>query len=584
MIDFDYLLSKIGHLGKYQIMILAMVFYVGIPSGLNSIGPVFQSYTPPYRCKINPIDDNPEYNVNESVIVELMIPVDDDGKYDNCSRYEYDPSLCVNGSTDCKDTINTNTTEKCDQYYYDRSLFTETVVTEMDLVCDKAIFSYVATSLYMFGLLIGSIVFGFIADRLGRQPTLIISALGCGVGMIGAGLSHVYWLYVIFRLIIAVFGYGLTISAFVTVMEIVGPQWRSLIGISFQIFFALGYMLLSGVAYGLRDWHNMQWACILLSLPFGIFLFFIPESPRWLFSSEQEDRARKITEKMAKFNNVELTEDVWEEAKRLGAEKSEQLREAKSADNTLYTFKDMFRQPGMRSITFKMMFNWFVNSLVYYGLSLNVGSLSGNIFINNVIGGVMELISYAICILLINRTGRKILLSGMMMTSGVSLIIHTIMEEYVVDENDVVNESLSAASTAFAFLGKMGISGSFAVIYNFTTELFPTVVRSNAVGIGSAAARVGGMVCPFVIATQLAVSWLANSIFGGFAIVAALLCFTFPETMGIETLETLEQAELFYAGKDINTAVEPSHEEKKSEGAEFTNKFYDVDLSSSTHL
>ena len=35
----------------------------------------------------------------------------------------------------------------------------------------------------------------------------------------------------------------------------------------------------------------------------------------------------------------------------------------------------------MKLVTFNMMFNWFVNSLVYYGLSLNAGALAGNILL-----------------------------------------------------------------------------------------------------------------------------------------------------------------------------------------------------------
>ena len=38
---------------------------------------------------------------------------------------------------------------------------------------------------------------------------------------------------------------------------------------------------------------------------------------------------------------------------------------------------ELFRRPKMRWITLNMMFNWFVNSLVYYGLSLNSGALAG---------------------------------------------------------------------------------------------------------------------------------------------------------------------------------------------------------------
>ena len=41
-------------------------------------------------------------------------------------------------------------------------------------------------------------------------------------------------------------------------MEIVSNKWRTPIGVSFQISFAIGYMILSGIAYEWRDWHEMN--------------------------------------------------------------------------------------------------------------------------------------------------------------------------------------------------------------------------------------------------------------------------------------------------------------------------------------
>ena len=49
-----------------------------------------------------------------------------------------------------------------------------------------------------------------------------------------------------------------------------------------------------------------------------------------------------------------------------------------------------------------------------------------------------------------------------------------------------------------ANIGKFGISAAFAVIYVWSAELFPTMVRNSGMGSSSMMARVGGMVCPYI--------------------------------------------------------------------------------------
>lgn len=54
---------------------------------------------------------------------------------------------------------------ECPEYIYDRSVFEETIMTEWDLVCEKGKLANLSQTIIMFGILVGSMVFGSLADK-----------------------------------------------------------------------------------------------------------------------------------------------------------------------------------------------------------------------------------------------------------------------------------------------------------------------------------------------------------------------------------------------------------------------------------
>ena len=54
------------------------------------------------------------------------------------------------------------------------------------------------------------------------------------------------------------------------------------------------------------------------------------------------------------------------------------------------------------------------------------------------------------------------------------------------------------AKTALALIGKFGATASFAVVYLYTAELYPTQIQSTGVGMCSMMARIGGFAAPQV--------------------------------------------------------------------------------------
>jgi len=49
MIEFDVILDKIGHLGRYQLFLCALLYWQGIPAGLHSIASVMYAAEVPFR-------------------------------------------------------------------------------------------------------------------------------------------------------------------------------------------------------------------------------------------------------------------------------------------------------------------------------------------------------------------------------------------------------------------------------------------------------------------------------------------------------------------------------------------------------
>lgn len=75
--------------------------------------------------------------------------------------------------------------------------------------------------------------------------------------------------------------------------------------------------------------------------------------------------------------------------------------------------------------------------------------------------------------------------------------------------------------------------------------------RGNGIGFAAMAARIGGVLAPYIISLQDEVTWLPNAIFGVFAVSGGLLSLTLRDTTGHPMMETIEEAEIFYAGKNV---------------------------------
>ncbi|XP_055948852.1 organic cation transporter protein-like isoform X1 [Argiope bruennichi] len=420
-----------------------------------------------------------------------------------------------------------NTSVPCTKWEYDTSYFSQTIVSEWDLICSREWLVSLAKSVYMVGFLISVVFFGQLSDSMGRFPAIVISYVITVVSMMLALLSNSYTMFLILRFLQAFGRTGLTTVGFVLVMEMVGPQHRTETGIAIQIGWALGFASLAGVAWFFRHWFWFQVALSVPILPLLLTWKLVPESPRWLLMKGRTEKLEELLLKVVKINRREVKGDL----KDLLTNNSS-VEEEKTKNRTLFS---VLRWPTMRNRTLNMLYLWMVNSFMYYGLSYNTNDLAGNPYLNFFIAGALEFPSYALLYWGIKKWGRRPTLIALMIAGGAACAAIP-----------VVPLDLPWLSTTLAMVGKFCVTGSFGLLYLYTSEIFPTVIRNVTLGSCSMSARIGSILAPFVRelgkATHTAVP---NVLYGLLALTGGLLALLLPETKGQQMPDSLEEGEKF---------------------------------------
>eukprot|EP00057_Strongylocentrotus_purpuratus_P007078 XP_011661552.1 PREDICTED: organic cation transporter protein-like [Strongylocentrotus purpuratus] len=173
-----------------------------------------------------------------------------------------------------------------------------------------------------------------------------------------------------------------------------------------------------------------------------------------------------------------------------------------------------------------------VNAMVYHGLSLNTSNLGVNDYVAFAVSGAVEIPASLLSLVAIEIKfiGRRISLSVCLLVAGLACLCTSVIPP-------------GAALTSVAMIGKFGISASVSILYLYTAELYPTNIRSVAMGTCSMFSRIAGIMAPLIL--TLAKIWtpLPLVVYGSACVIAGLLTLFLPETLGHKLPETIEEGE-----------------------------------------
>uniref|UniRef100_A0A8C3XY10 Major facilitator superfamily (MFS) profile domain-containing protein n=1 Tax=Catharus ustulatus TaxID=91951 RepID=A0A8C3XY10_CATUS len=424
-------------------------------------------------------------NLTEEEQLNLTLPRGADGQFEQCSMYSP-----VDWDLDSILAYGLNDTQKCSNGWVYPSAQPPSLLTEFDLVCDRAVLNDVSQSIYMAGVLVGALLFGMLSDRIGRRPVFLICMLIQGVVGLGTAFVPHFYVFMAFRFVVGAAVSGIMITVVPLATEWVGVSYRPKAVLIAHTAFALGQMMLSGLSYGIRNWRLLEIAGSAPMFALFFYIWVLPESARWLVTKGRIEEAKKLLQKAAATNKRSLSPELLEQV--LGIHPS--LTPATISHRTV---KD---------------------SIVYYGLSLSVTDFGLDIYLTQLAFGAVEFPARISCIFLLEWFGRKKVQAGLLLVSGVLCLIITGIPEVI---------------TVLAVIGKFTSTAAFSTSYVYAAEVFPTIVRQTGVGLCSTMARVAGILAPLIIPLDKYHRAIPMAIFGSIPVVVALLCILLPETRGM---------------------------------------------------
>ncbi len=346
-------------------------------------------------------------------------------------------------------------------------------------------------SINSIGMAVGALIFGLMADKIGRKHVFIITLL---LFSIGSGLSAMTTTLTAFLVLRFFIGAGLGGElpvASTLVSESVPAEKRGRIVVLLESFWAGGWLVAAIISYFIIPKFGWQIALIISAVPalYALYLRIgLPDSPR--------------------FTAVKKKEKI----------------------SALQSIKNLFAKNYRRQTTMLWIL-WFCVVFSYYGMFLwlpSVMIMKGFSLIKSfeyvLIMTLAQLPGYFTAAWFIEKFGRKFVL--------VVYLTGTAISAYFFG---------AAESTALLMVSGILLSffnlGAWGGLYAYTPEQYPTIIRGTGSGMAAAVGRVGGVLGPLLVGNLVARQVSISTIFMIFCIavlIGALTVFI----LGKETKNT----------------------------------------------
>ena len=349
---------------------------------------------------------------------------------------------------------------------------------------DQATFA----SVTFIGLFIGTMAFGFVADRFGRRIIFMLSLLWYAVADIFLSMQHAAIGIDVFRFIAGV-GIGVELVTIDSYISELVP--KSIRGRAFAINQCIQFIAVPIVAF--LSWRLIPmaplgiagWRFVVLFPALGaIFVWFIqrrvPESPRWLAGRGYVEDADRVTSRL----EAQVSADIGGELPPPGA---------LVIDTSKASFSEIWHPPFRKRTIMMSVFNFF-QSIGFYGFASWVPALvaaRGNTVTKSLEYSFFIAALYPVAPLLFSLFADKFERKWQIVVAAIGIGVFGII--FAVQSSPAMLVLFGAGITLSIIL----MSYSY---HAYQAELFPTRVRARAVGFVYSFSRISAAISAFMIA------------------------------------------------------------------------------------
>jgi MFS transporter, SP family, xylose:H+ symportor len=412
----------------------------------------------------------------------------------------------------------------------------------------------------LIGCIIGGLISGYFASKFGRKNSLIIAAVLFFLSALGSAYPEFLFftkgepslaLLFMFNIYRIIGGIGVGLASAITPMyisEIAPADIRGKMVSFNQFMIIFGMLVVYFVNWGIANGQSIEWindigwrymfgSEAIPALLFGLLLFFVPETPRYLAMQNQNEKALKV---LTKINGATEAKSIFNEIK------NNVRLSANSKTEKIYAYGKLVIVVGILLSVFQQFVG--INVALYYAPRIfeSMGAAKDASMLQTIVMGLVNVIFTVVAIYTVDKWGRKPLL----ITGSIGMAIGMFGVAGLAFANIIgINTLVFIILYTASFMMSWG-----PICWVLISEIFPNKIRGQAVAIAVAAQWAANYFISSTYPMMMEFSGgMTYGFYGLMSVLSAIFVWKWvPETKG----KTLEQMESLWMKKnEINEKV-----------------------------